>query len=83
MDNFDGFNKLYLWFHYILFEKLGDKNEQKYQKQKLLWASIYNVIAIPIAFFGFLHPMIGMSAMTIRSINVVLNSISLNKEKID
>lgn len=51
-------------------------------KQNLFWASIYNMIAVPIAFFGLLHPMIGMAAMTISSLNVVFNSIGLKNEKI-
>ncbi|MBI3257972.1 MAG: copper-translocating P-type ATPase [Ignavibacteriae bacterium] len=59
-------------------------------KQNLFWASIYNIIAIPVAagilypFTGFLlNPMIAGAAMALSSVSVVSNSLLLKNSKIN
>lgn len=52
-------------------------------KENYFWAWFYNAIAIPAAFLGLIHPIIGAAAMAMSSINVVLNSTRLKKAEID
>lgn len=49
-------------------------------KQNLFWAFFYNVIMIPLAMMGIMHPVISEIAMFISSINVILNSTTIEKK---
>jgi Cu+-exporting ATPase len=46
-------------------------------RQNLLWAFIYNLIAIPLAMSGLLHPIVAELAMTFSSLTVILNSLGM------
>jgi Cu+-exporting ATPase len=52
-------------------------------KQNLFWAFAYNMVAIPLAFLGMLHPVIAETAMAFSSVTVVSNANLLKKEKLE
>ncbi len=52
-------------------------------KENYFWAWFYNAVAVPVAMFGLLHPMIGAAAMSVSSLNVVYNSLRLKRVPIE
>ena len=51
-------------------------------KGNLFWAFIYNIVAIPIAAMGFLHPGIAALAMGVSDVVLAINSLWLKYKKV-
>ena len=51
-------------------------------KENLFWAFAYNIVAIPVAAFGFLNPTFGALAMGLSDVVLAINSIRLNFKKV-
>lgn len=52
-------------------------------KQNLFWAFIYNIIAIPVAAFGFLSPTFGALVMGLSDVVLAANSVRLFVKKVE
>ncbi len=48
-------------------------------RQNLFWAFLYNLVALPVAMAGALHPILSASAMVVSSLCVVGNSMRLKE----
>ncbi len=51
-------------------------------RENLIWALLYNAVAIPLASLGFMNPSIASATMSFSSIAVLLNSLKLRKMEV-
>lgn len=51
-------------------------------RQNLFWAFFYNVVMVPLAMVGWMHPLLAEMAMATSSLTVVGNSLSLHRARL-
>jgi Cu+-exporting ATPase len=51
-------------------------------RQNLMWAFLYNIVAIPVAAFGFLTPVFGALVMGLSDVVLAINSVRLFIKKV-
>ncbi|HUR10265.1 MAG TPA: hypothetical protein VM012_02780, partial [Flavitalea sp.] len=51
-------------------------------RQNLMWAFLYNIIAIPVAAFGLLTPAFGALVMGLSDVVLAINSVRLFVKKV-
>jgi Cu+-exporting ATPase len=52
-------------------------------KQNLFWAFFYNLVMVPLAVLGLMHPLLAEVAMATSSITVVSNANLLRRVRLD